>query len=273
MELLAVGSMKRAQLEQYLDHPNVRRFLDYIAQSEGTSKNGYQTAFGGGVIGDLSRHPNKRHTFRQTDGKTNVTTAAGRYQFLSSTWNNLANRYGFEDFGGRNQDLGAIALLADAGALNAVVNGDWSTAIKRSGKTWASLPSSTYAQPKRSMAEAERFFGSKIQPSSVPRDVINQYQNQTVDDVSSLSEVKPFVFDNPLNDSVENFNNISNFYGFNEKENPDSSDDLGGIESIYGINTEMGQYFQNALNGDETFNTLGSSGWLDKYISGLIENV
>lgn len=139
-----------AQLQQAIGNPNVRKMLDLISNTEGTTKNGYNTAFGGGYFDDLSGHPNIKSTFSQTDGKQNITTAAGRYQFLKPTWDSLARQYGFRDFSPKAQDMGAVALLAQNGALSDVLNGDFQSAIKKSGKTWASLPSSPYAQNKKS---------------------------------------------------------------------------------------------------------------------------
>ncbi|HHP6409030.1 glycoside hydrolase family 104 protein [Acinetobacter baumannii] len=134
---------------QLLNNPNARRMLDLIASAEGV-KHGYNTLFGNQRFDDLSGHPNIRKAFTQTDGKKNYTTAAGRYQFLNDTWNGLSRQYGLRDFSPQSQDIGAIALLDQIGALPYVLKGDFGTAIKKSGGTWASLPSSNYAQNKRS---------------------------------------------------------------------------------------------------------------------------
>lgn len=154
--------MKLSQLQQAYANPNVRKFLDLIAQAEGV-KHGYNTMFGNERFGNLSAHPNVRKAFKQTDGRTNYTTAAGRYQFLNSTWNNLAKRYGFRDFSPQAQDLGAIALIAGRGALDDVLEGNWQAAIQKTGKEWASLPSSTYKQGKRSWDFVNKQLGSNIQ--------------------------------------------------------------------------------------------------------------
>lgn len=151
----------RQQIEQALNNPNVRKMLNLIAATEGV-KHDYNTLFGNQRINNLNAHPNIRKAFRQTNGKTNYTTAAGRYQFLNGTWNNLAKRYGFRDFSAKNQDLGAVALIAGRGALNDVVNGNWQTAISKLGKEWASLPSSTYAQNKRGWDFVNKHLGSNI---------------------------------------------------------------------------------------------------------------
>lgn len=147
-----------AQLQQAYANPNVRKMLDLIAASEG-SKYGYNTLFGNQQFSNLAAHPNIRKAFKQTDGTTNYTTAAGRYQFLNGTWNNLAKQYGFRDFSPKAQDLGAIALIAGRGALNDVMNGNYKAAIQKLGKEWASLPSSQYAQGKRSWGFVNKQLG------------------------------------------------------------------------------------------------------------------
>lgn len=147
-----------ADPRQYLNDPRVRRVLDVIAKAEGV-KHGYNTIFGNERFNNLSAHPNVRKQFRQTDGKMNVTSAAGRYQFLKGTWDDQARRYKLKDFSPQSQDIAAIGLLIQNGALPYILKGDYQTAMKKSGGTWASLPSSPYAQPKRSQAEIDRFLG------------------------------------------------------------------------------------------------------------------
>lgn len=142
----------RQQLEQLLNNPNARQMLDIIAKAEGV-KHGYNTMFGNQRIDNLNAHPNIKKSFRQTDGKMNVTTAAGRYQFISPTWQSSAKKYGLNDFSPRNQDIAALGLIAGRGALNQVLNGDFRGAINKLGGEWASLPSSQYAQPKRTWAQ------------------------------------------------------------------------------------------------------------------------
>ena len=158
---------KLSQLQQAYANPNMRKMLNLIASSEGV-KHGYNTLFGNQQFSNLGTHPNVRKAFKQTDGTTNYTTAAGRYQFLNGTWNNLAKQYGFRDFSPQSQDLGAIALIAGRGALDDVLNGRWESAIGKLGKEWASLPSSTYKQGKRSWDFVNKHLGSSIQQQQKP---------------------------------------------------------------------------------------------------------
>ncbi|WP_180116457.1 glycoside hydrolase family 104 protein [Acinetobacter sp. YH12140] len=144
----------RQEIEQYLKNPNVRKMLGVIASAEGV-KHGYHTMFGNERLSDLSKHPGILKEFTQTDGKKNKTSAAGRYQFLGPTWNSLAKQLGLKDFSPKSQDIAAVALLAQNGALPHVLKGDIPTAVKKSGGTWASLPSApdSYKQPKKTWSD------------------------------------------------------------------------------------------------------------------------
>ncbi len=165
-----------------LSNPNVRKFLDLLAYTEGTQGNGYYTAFGGGRLHSLADHPRYLKSFRQTNGKSNKTSAAGRYQFVRKTWDSLAKQYGFKNFGARNQDLGAVALLAQNGALPYILKGDFNRAVAKSGKTWASLPSSHYKQGKKSWRKVQAFLGGQQMSNQPMRASYNNnwlvYQNK-----------------------------------------------------------------------------------------------
>ena len=156
----------RQELQRILNDPNARKMLDILAKAEGV-KHGYNTIFGNERFNDLSQHPNVLKSFTQTDGVKNGTTAAGRYQFLKRTWDGLAKQYGLNDFSPQNQDIGALALMAQKGALDNVLKGDFSGAVKKLGSTWASLPSSPYAQPRRSYSELGLSGGQQSQPQGL----------------------------------------------------------------------------------------------------------
>lgn len=157
---------KLSEIQQAYANPKMRKMLDLIAHTEGV-KHGYNTLFGNQRIDSLGAHPNVRKAFKQTDGTTNYTTAAGRYQFLTGTWQNVAKQYGFRDFSPKSQDLGAIALIAQRGALKDVLSGNYQSAIQKLGREWASLPSSTYKQNKRSWDSVNKFLGSNHTPQNI----------------------------------------------------------------------------------------------------------
>ena len=150
-----------ANLLPVLDNPNVRSFLDMISAAEGTTKHGYNTLFGGGKVESLVDHPRQLFDFTETTGRPNKTTAAGRYQFLSNTWDEQAKKLGLPDFGERSQDLAAVNLLQERGILPDVLQGNWESAVKKSGPIWASLPSSPYPQPRQS----NEFVMGKLNPN------------------------------------------------------------------------------------------------------------
>lgn len=131
---------------------NENAFLDMIAYSEGTGgPNGYRTLFGGGLFTDMTAHPRQYFTFTDKLGKTNRTSAAGRYQFLARTWDDLANRLGLIDFGPASQDAAALELIRQRGALKDVQAGRITQAIAKCAPIWASLPGAGYNQPERKL--------------------------------------------------------------------------------------------------------------------------
>lgn len=158
---MAGKQVTKAQLEQYLQNPNVQKMLGLIKYTEGTQKHGAATAFGGGKLASLKDHPRYRKEFEQTDGTKNKTSAAGAYQFLESTWDGVAKRYGLSDFGPHNQDLAAVALLVQRGAIPALLEGDFNTAVQKTGAEWASLPTApaSYKQGKKSWDKVNKFLG------------------------------------------------------------------------------------------------------------------
>lgn len=142
------------QLESALNSPNVRAFLLVIRKGEGTLGDmGYKTYFGGSHFDDLSKHPNVVHRAGSLS-----STAAGAYQFLFRTWEPLQQKLSLPDFGAHSQDIGALELIRQRGALDDVRNGDISQAITKCNREWASLPGSPYGQPTQKMEDALAFY-------------------------------------------------------------------------------------------------------------------
>lgn len=132
---------------------NVRAFLDMLAYSEGTSgPDGYRTLFGGGLFESYLDHPRQYFPFTDGAGRTLKTSAAGRYQFLARTWDELAKKLGLADFRPSNQDAAALELIRQRGALDDVKSGRVSQAVAKCSKIWASLPGAGYSQPERKLA-------------------------------------------------------------------------------------------------------------------------
>jgi lysozyme len=87
-----------------------------------------------------------------------VSTAAGAYQIIKPTWVRIKSRLGLMDFSPASQDLAAVELLREAGALDLIEAGDIEGAIKKSSRIWASLPGSTAQQNPRAMDYALNRF-------------------------------------------------------------------------------------------------------------------
>ncbi|MBG1252212.1 glycoside hydrolase family 104 protein [Burkholderia pseudomallei] len=150
--------MARAPVDQ-LGGPNIAAFLDTIAVSEGTAgqgDDGYNVLVGGGLFTSYAQHPNLLVTLRP--GLR--STAAGRYQFLFSTWTGLRAALGLPDFSPVSQDLACVELLKQVGAYDLIVAGDVTDAIARCNRTWASFPGSPYGQGTRPQASLLAAYAS-----------------------------------------------------------------------------------------------------------------
>lgn len=205
--------------EKLLSAPNVQKMLDLIANAEGVN-HGYNTLFGNGRFSDFSAHPNQSKQFTQTDGKKNSTTAAGRYQFLKSTWDGVAKKLGLEDFSPKNQDIAAVALLAENGALPHVLKGDLQTAVKKSGGTWASLPSSNYAQPKKSWDEIGIKNPARDDYKAQSNSIVKLYRQKQAE-AAKANEPKP----NAENDRAQKI--IAAYRNANPNANPSANQTQG----------------------------------------------
>ena len=137
---------------------NVRAFLDMIAYAEGTGRlgeGGYNVLFGGSTFDGYADHPRVRVPFRDT-----YSTAAGRYQILSRTWDGLRAKLGLPDFSPASQDAAAVELIRERGALNDVKAGRVAQAVGKVAKVWASLPGAGYDQPERQLSALLRAYAS-----------------------------------------------------------------------------------------------------------------
>lgn len=133
---------------------NVKAFLLMIQRSEGTyGPDAYNMLFGGGLFSSFAKHPNQKVV---AGGYT--STAAGAYQFLYSTWQEVAISLGLSDFSPASQDLGAIEKIRQRGALDLVIAGRFEEAVSKCRKEWASLPGAGYGQPEQKMATLLSYY-------------------------------------------------------------------------------------------------------------------
>jgi len=140
---------------------NERAFLDMIATAEGTigrGDDGYNILFGGGTFTGYADHPRQLITRTFANGLTVTSSAAGRYQFLRKTWDEVARLQGLPDFSPASQDTAALYLIRRAGALPLVQAGRFADAVKRVKKIWASLPGAGYGQPEQTLERLQAVY-------------------------------------------------------------------------------------------------------------------
>ncbi|NER98316.1 MAG: glycoside hydrolase family protein [Symploca sp. SIO1B1] len=134
--------------------PYIRALMRTIAASEANDPQPYTLLYGGKRIWDLSRHPEHCVTIVAGPNKGNCTTAAGRYQFINTTWHEKAMRYhpgpsGFwfwknYSFEAQYQDAVVYAWLSDPQAWGMDISqklqqGKLDEVLRKLSGTWTSL--------------------------------------------------------------------------------------------------------------------------------------
>lgn len=137
---------------------NVKAFLDTLAYSEGTSyrgeHDGYDIVVGGGCFTSYKDHPRKMIRIREGL----VSSAAGRYQFIVRTWDELRVKLGLKDFSPASQDLACVEKLRQRGALDHIIAGRFDEAVFAARKEWASLPGAGYGQHENKLSALREHF-------------------------------------------------------------------------------------------------------------------
>ena len=134
--------------------PYIRALMRTISASESNVTQPYSVLYGGEQVSDLSRHPDKCIEIVYGPNRGNCTTAAGRYQFLTTTWQEKARvyhpkrwqlwfweSYSFEP---QYQDAVVYAWLSDDRAWGADIpqllrEGDLDYVLWLLSGTWTSL--------------------------------------------------------------------------------------------------------------------------------------
>lgn len=154
---------------------NTIAFLAMIRKAEGTDDAlGYSALFGHRArkprtFDSFADHPRLAQAF-VSNGKVLYTTAAGAYQFMAvsplpnggstrvNTWDRVAAKLGLADFSPESQDLAAIELIREAGALGDVRAGRFDQAVNKVRGIWASMPGAGYGQPEKALASLQQTY-------------------------------------------------------------------------------------------------------------------
>ncbi|NET57695.1 MAG: glycoside hydrolase family protein [Symploca sp. SIO2E6] len=134
--------------------PYIRALMRTITASEANDPQPYTLLYGGKRIQNLRRHPGRCVTIVAGPNKGNCTTAAGRYQFIDTTWQEKAMLYhpgpsGFllwknYSFEAQYQDAVVYAWLSDKQAWDMDISrklqqGKLDEVLRKLSGTWTSL--------------------------------------------------------------------------------------------------------------------------------------
>lgn len=147
----------------YAITPERRALLNTIRYAEGTWANGhdigYRIMFGGGVMPNLDRHPNK-----VIYSSRYASAAAGAYQFMPFTWAMATRALGLPGhFAPQVQDQAALFLIQRRGALHLADRGELTPELAaKLAPEWASFPTlagaSYYGQPVKRFEDLRNFY-------------------------------------------------------------------------------------------------------------------
>jgi len=134
---------------------------DSIAYAEGTrnvSKDGYNVMFSYKLFWNCGSHPNQCLKFGNT-----CSTAAGRYQFLNTTWKSVKAARNLDSFEPENQERGALYLVTGVRKVNvpsgrAMSAAEFSNAMDKLSWEWASLPPGRYGQGNKSYGQMRNMY-------------------------------------------------------------------------------------------------------------------
>ena len=184
----------RADLQRLLRDRRIRAFLAAIRLGEGTSDaKGYSRLVGGGEFSGW-QHPRKLVEIHTKNGIIK-STAAGAYQFLQSTFENLVKQYAFPDFSPQCQDEAAVALLCEKHADDLIQRDRIEDAVHAVATIWASLPGSPYGQPTVTMQRFMSEFGNAMDAPDYAQPIISNNPAPIVESKPSIEKAMSTVAD------------------------------------------------------------------------------
>ncbi|MEA5448692.1 glycoside hydrolase family protein [Leptolyngbya sp. CCNP1308] len=158
-------SLRKIQETVWVSHPEplamaggdpyIRALMRTISAAESNTNQPYNVLYGGDVVQQLNRHPDICIEIVNGPNQGQCTTAAGRYQFLTTTWQEKARQYhpkpsswfgswGDYSFDPESQDLVVYHWLKDASAWNldiptALRDDRLDEVLRHLSGTWTSL--------------------------------------------------------------------------------------------------------------------------------------
>jgi len=145
--------------------PYQKALHDSIAWAEGTrnySNDGYDVMFSFRLMSSCSSHPNQCISFGST-----CSTAAGRYQFLTTTWNGAKSALQLSSFEPESQERAGQYLVNNVRHVTvpqdrALTAAEFSNAMSKLSYEWASLPPGRYGQPTKTQSQMWSFYSGVV---------------------------------------------------------------------------------------------------------------
>lgn len=156
----AKQNSKQSQF-RYALTPQRQVFLALIRWAEGTDRNlrsrtaeGYNLHFGFSTFSDFSNHPKKR-----INAGGYISSAAGAYQIMDFSWDEIVRAYPLPDFSPQSQDQACLWLIdVKRKSLGHVDNMQLESFLKKCSYEWASFPFSLYGQPVKTLSQTKEAF-------------------------------------------------------------------------------------------------------------------
>jgi muramidase (phage lysozyme) len=144
--------------------PRMSAFLATIRWAEtGTSaKESYtKLVFNGTFNNNFATHPRIKQC-APINGRNVCSTAAGAYQMLDISWNDLAPDLGLKDFSPSSQDRMAIEYIRRNKAIRDVEAGNFEVAACKVGKIWGSFPCNNYNQNAKRLDKLQGYYNQQL---------------------------------------------------------------------------------------------------------------
>lgn len=161
------GGILDAEAARIPEKDRMRVFLDTIGSLE--SGNAYDIRYdgkGGSKFDTSKGHPNKPEKILNAKGEDTglVSTAAGRWQVLWSTWQHDVPQMikdglkaDIKDFSPAAQNQWMNWKLGKLGATEHIAKGEWSAATAATGNTWSAMPGANNPDSMKGIQAYSRF--------------------------------------------------------------------------------------------------------------------
>lgn len=180
--------------------PAMRQILDHIAGRESGGR--YNVIYGGQTFDPDKGHPRIAVPIKEGPNAGKTSSAAGRYQFIGSTWDRVAEKTGRHDMSKESQDINAAQLAKDTyrKQTGRDIEADWSVGSKNLregidralGAEWEAFSKPGPRMDKLGSDGKPRFRFSDYAMKEHPEDTLHYMEPQQYLDLAPPLFGKPF---------------------------------------------------------------------------------